>query len=97
MIFRVQTLAIVEHARGHTAESDAALADLIRLATVDGPFQVAEVYALRGDADAAVEWLDRAYEAHDPGLAQSRASSCMVRLHGDPRWGAMMRKMRLEG
>jgi serine/threonine-protein kinase len=97
MIFRVQTLAIVEHARGHTAESDAALADLIRLATVDGPFQVAEVYALRGDADAAFEWLDRAYEAHDPGLAQSRASSCMVRLHGDPRWGAMMRKMRLEG
>jgi serine/threonine protein kinase/tetratricopeptide (TPR) repeat protein len=95
-IFRVQTISIVAHAMGRTEEADAALAELIRLAAVDGPFQVAEVYALRGDADAAFQWLDRAYDAHDPGLAQSRASSCMVRLHGDPRWGAMMRKMRLE-
>ena len=34
--------------------------------------QIAEVYGARGEADAAFQWLDRAYAQRDPGLADDR-------------------------
>jgi hypothetical protein len=61
-----------------------------------GPFQIAEACALCGDTDAAFEWLERAQDQHDPGLATVKASYPLTRLHGDPRWNAFLKRMSLE-
>ena len=63
---------------------------------LEGAFQIAEVHAARGEFDEAFRWLERAHDEHDPGIAQAKASWCLLPLYGDPRWGALMRKVRLE-
>ena len=35
----------------------------------DSPYQVAEVYGARGEADKAFEWLEKTYADRDPGLS----------------------------
>jgi hypothetical protein len=60
---------------GHRAESDAALEELVKLRAETGPFQIAEVYAYRLQADEAFEWLDRALKRRDPGIAYVKRHS----------------------
>ncbi len=43
------------------SESDAALADFVAKYQADAGFQIAEMYAFRGETDRAFEWLERAY------------------------------------
>ena len=88
---RLWALAIVHHALGHGAESEAALRELIEVSDV-WAFQVAQVHGARGEADAAFEWLERAYEQRDPGLPGLRSDSQLRSLHGDARWGALLEK-----
>ena len=89
---RLWALAIIHDARGHRAESDAALRKLI---TMDSAYQVAEVYASRGEANLAFEWLERAYIQRDPGLCGVKLSMSLRSLRVDPRWEEFLRKMRL--
>ena len=58
--------------------------------------QIAQVHAARRETDAAFEWLERAYEQRDAGLATMKSSMEFRNLHGDPRWPALIRKMNLE-
>jgi tetratricopeptide (TPR) repeat protein len=95
--FRLYALAIIHHGLGHAAESDAALEELIEKCSEVSAFQIAEVYGARGEVDRGFEWLERAYEQRDGGLATVKVSTCLRSLHGDPRWGALLRKMGLEG
>jgi TolB-like protein/tetratricopeptide (TPR) repeat protein len=95
--FRLWALATVHHALGHRPESDAALDQLRGKYAEDSAYQIAEVYGARGEPDAAFEWLERGYVQRDGGLAAMKASVNLRSLHGDPRWGAFLRKMRLEG
>ncbi len=95
-MFRNWALAIVYHALGRRAESDAALRELIEKNAHDSAAQIAEVYAMRGEADAAFEWLERAYEQRDSGLVHAQSNRHLASLHGDPRWRAFMRKMGFE-
>ena len=66
-VFRVQGMAIAYHARGWKKESDAALAELIAKWHRQAAFQIAEVYAFRGEADQAFRWLEKAYSQRDSG------------------------------
>jgi hypothetical protein len=34
----------------------------------DWAYQIAQVYAFRGESDKSFEWLERAYKQRDPGL-----------------------------
>ena len=54
---------------------------------------IAEVHAVRGENDAAFEWLDRAYRQHDGGLAGMKSSLHLRGLASDPRWSAFLLKM----
>lgn len=94
--FGLWALAIVHHGLGHAAESDAALEELIEKYSEDAAYQIAEVYAVRGEADRAFEWLERAYTQNDPGLTETKDDRRLRSLHGDPRWGAFLKKMGLE-
>jgi TolB-like protein len=87
--------AIIHHAAGRRAEADAALEELIAKHQVETAYQVAEVYAARGEADLAFEWLERAYAQRDGGLSEMKTRPLLRPLHADPRWDGFLRKMGL--
>jgi serine/threonine protein kinase/tetratricopeptide (TPR) repeat protein len=89
-------LAIVYHTLGRTAESDAALHELIEEDAEEGAPQIAEVHAVRGETDAAFEWLQRAFAKRDPGLTEMKCNPQLRSLHGDPRWAPLVRQVGLE-
>ena len=77
------------------AESDAALAELTKNDSETAAYQIAEVYAYRGDKDKAFEWLERARRQRDPGLGNLRRDPLLENLHNDPRWNAFLHTMGL--
>ena len=88
--------AIVHHGLGHVAESGAALQELIEECSENMAYQIAQVFAVHGEADRAFEWLERAYAERDPGLTWMKSTRHLRSLHSDPRWGAFLKKMGLE-
>ena len=93
--FRLTGTAMVEHTLGHASESDQALDALKTKYTAGSAFQIAAVYAWRGETDHAFEWLDRAYDQHDSGMARLRYDPTLASLHADPRFPALVKKMGL--
>jgi TolB-like protein/Tfp pilus assembly protein PilF len=91
--FRLTGTAMVEHTLGHASESEQALETLKMKYTAGSAFQVATVYAWRGEEDRAFEWLDKAYDQHDTGLPRLRYDPTLASLHDDPRFAALVKKM----
>jgi hypothetical protein len=60
-----------------------------------GPFQIAEVYALRNDAKETFEWLDRAWSTRDTGIVILVYDPFILRYKDDPRFAAFCRKVGL--
>src|SRR6185436_17145403 len=77
------------------AESDAALAELIAVASETGAYQIAEAYGYRKDKDKSFEWLERARRQRDAGLPALRYDTLLASLHDDPRWDAFLRTIGL--
>jgi TolB-like protein/DNA-binding winged helix-turn-helix (wHTH) protein/Tfp pilus assembly protein PilF len=92
---RLWAIAITHHATGRRAESDAALQELIAKYQGEAAYQAAEVYAARGEAHLAFEWLERAYAQRDGGLSELKTRPLLRPLHADPRWDVFLRKMGL--
>ncbi|HEU4725307.1 MAG TPA: tetratricopeptide repeat protein, partial [Candidatus Eisenbacteria bacterium] len=90
---RLYALAIVQQMLGNARESDAALEELIRAHADHYAVQVAEVYAVRGDADATFEWMEKGYQQRDFGLPEVRGSHAFRPYRTDPRWRAMMARL----
>jgi len=82
---------------GHRAESDAALEELVKLRAETGPFQIAEVYAYRSQADEAFEWLDHALNRRDPGIAYVKATFFLTQIQNDRLWHQLLGSMNLDG
>jgi serine/threonine protein kinase/tetratricopeptide (TPR) repeat protein len=93
---KLWAVSMVDWSLGKRGESDEALAQLEEKYGDSSAFQVAQVRAFRGELDAAFEWLERAYESHDAGVALTRVSPFLTSLHDDPRWPVFMRKLGLE-
>lgn len=68
-LWRLAGMPLVLHALGRRGESDAALAELKEKYAADAAYQIAQVHAFRGETDLAFEWLERAYDQRDGGLA----------------------------
>ena len=92
-VFRNLALAMIHHAQGRAAESDAALQTLISKFGWTAAYQVTEAYAYRNELDKAFEWLERAYEQRDPGVTYSKTDVILRSLHGDPRWQPFLQRM----
>ena len=86
-------LPIVYHALGRKADSDAALAALIAKYGKDAAYNIATVYAFRGEADLAFAWLDKANEYGDPGLSEIATEHFFDNIRADPRWLPFLRKI----
>jgi eukaryotic-like serine/threonine-protein kinase len=59
------------------------------------PYTIAEIYADLGDKDHAFEWLNTAYQEHDPWLYAIRTDFTMDSLRSDPRYADLVRKIGL--
>jgi serine/threonine protein kinase/tetratricopeptide (TPR) repeat protein len=95
-LFRLWALAVVHHAMGRSADSDVALRELVQNHAETAAYQIAEVYAARGEADHAFEWLDRAFAQGDPGLTEILCGPLFRSLYTDPRWGDCVRRAGFE-
>src|SRR6478672_7840541 len=90
--YRRFELALAHYARGDRTAADAALADLI--AHNQGlDYQVAQVYAVRGEKEKALEWLQIAFDNHDTGMLALLVDPLLRSLSDDPRYKALLAKM----
>jgi adenylate cyclase len=93
--FRLMGRSLVEHERGHREASQAALDRLIAMSAVPDGYQIAEVYAWRGEKDEALRWLDLSLERTDGGIWYVKFDPLLHRLRGDPRFAVLLERMNL--
>ena len=91
---RLLGLALAHHDLGEKKEARTALDAMIAL---DDPpaYQIAQVYAWWGDRDRAFHWLERARSTEDAGLRYVKYDPLLRSLRPDPRYTALLRKMKL--
>ena len=90
--YRRFEVAAAQYVRGDRNAADAALADL--LANRQGvAYQIAEVYAVRGERDKAFEWLQNSFDEHDTGTLALLVDPLLQELRNDPRYKALVAKM----
>jgi serine/threonine protein kinase len=94
-VWRLYGLSLAYQATGRRKEADAALATFIKNHGETMAFQIAEVFAYRGEVDGAFKWLERAYALHDGGMADIKSDPLLKSLERDPRYAAFLKKMRL--
>jgi adenylate cyclase len=92
---RHASLALIYHALGRKVDSDTQLAVLIRQYQNDQAFQIAGVFAFRGEADEAFHWIERARRQRDAFLYYFKVEWLLKTLETDPRYNAFLRKMNL--
>jgi TolB-like protein len=90
--YRRFELAVAQYARGDRRAADAALADLVANSRgVD--YQIAQVYAVRGETDKAFEWLRVSFDNHDTGMLALLVDPLLRDLRDDPRYKTLVAKM----
>lgn len=87
--------ALAYSAIGRKLEADAALNQLIANYQVQAAYQIAEVYAFRGEVNQAFQWLELARAHRDAGLPAIKGDPLLKNLYRDPRFAEFLRKMNL--
>jgi len=93
--YRRFELALAHYVRGDRAAADAALADLIANGRDQLAYQIAEVYAVRGEKDKAFEWLQISFDNHDTGTLTLLIDPLLRGLRDDPRYKNLLAKLGL--
>jgi serine/threonine-protein kinase len=88
--------ALIAEARGDRQRALAAVSSLERDHADTAPYQIAEVYAWLGETDLAFHWLERAWEARDPGMTDLKVDPLLEPLQGDPRYRELLSRMGFE-
>jgi adenylate cyclase len=88
-------VAMAYFALGRKADADAALSKLKQTYATRSASTIALVLAYRGENDQAFAWLDRAFQQLEGNFTAINRKPFMESLHGDPRWKAFLRKMKL--
>jgi tetratricopeptide (TPR) repeat protein len=93
--YRRFELALAHYARGDRHAADAAFAELIAKDRNFLAYQIAEVYAWRGEMDEAFEWLQIAFDQHDTGILSLLIDPLMRGLHHGTRYKDLLAKIGL--
>jgi tetratricopeptide (TPR) repeat protein len=94
---RLAAMSMIHWSLDRRSESDRALRMLEKSAAGRKAYEIAGVYAFRGEADAAFAWLDRAFQQRMGALANLKIDPLLQNLRGDPRYGALLRRAKLAG
>ena len=93
--YPLAVLASIYGLQGRKDEGEAlikAMKEIARHRYVSG-FFFAEAYVGLGQKDQAITWLERAYEEHDQWMVFANCYPGLDRLHSEPRFQALMRRM----
>ena len=60
-------------------------------------YHMAELYAHLGDDDRAFESLNRSWEKREAVMLDIKISADFQRLHNDPRYKALLKKVKVAG
>ena len=93
--YRLFEIALAQQVRGDRQAADAALAELIATGRNQLAYQIAEVYAVRGEKDKAFEWLQYSFDAHDTGTLSLLIDPMIRDLRPDPRYKTLVTKLGL--
>jgi TolB-like protein/Flp pilus assembly protein TadD len=93
--YRRFELALAQYVRGDRAAADASLADLIANGRDNLAYQIAEVYAVRGENDKAFEWLQISFDNHDTGTLTLLTDPLLRGLRDDARYKKFLVKLGL--
>jgi serine/threonine-protein kinase len=93
--YRRFELALAHYARGDRPAADQALAQLIAKDRDFLAYQIAEVYAWRGETDKAFEWLQVSFDNHDTGTLSLLINPFMRSLRHDARYKSLLAKIGL--
>jgi tetratricopeptide (TPR) repeat protein len=93
--YRRFELALAQYVRRDQPAADAALADLIVNGRDQLAYQIAQVYAVRGEKDKALEWLQIAFDTRDSGTLGLLVDPFLRDLHSDPRYQSLLAKLDL--
>ncbi|HEX4240184.1 MAG TPA: TIR domain-containing protein [Steroidobacteraceae bacterium] len=93
--WRIFGVGLAAYTLGHDDESKRALEEMIQDSQDNAAYQIAMLYAWRGELDPAFKWLDHAYEVRDAALTDVKTDLVGGRLRKDPRYNALLRKMNL--
>jgi len=92
---RLNVIAIAEQALGNTDAAVNAQQELLEKYGDLASYQQATIFAWWGQPDTAVAWLERAYDARDPGIASVKPDPSMKSLRDHPGFIAILEKMNL--
>ena len=93
--YALAVLASIYGLQGRNDEAEAlitALKETARHRYVSG-FFFAEAYVGLGQRDQAITWLEQAYEEHDQWMVFANSYPGLDRLHSEPRFQALLRRM----
>ena len=93
--YRKVGMPLVLDALGRKSEADAAIAALENEHSIAWGYQMALIYAHRHDKERALAWLDNAYQNRDTGLLSIKGDPLLTPLETDPRYKALLHKLKL--
>jgi TolB-like protein/Flp pilus assembly protein TadD len=93
--YRRFELALAQYVRRDREAADAALADLIVKGRDQLAYQIAQVYAVRGEKEKAFEWLQISFDTHDTGTLGLLIDPLLRDLRPDPRYKRLLAKLGL--
>ncbi|MFM9903709.1 MAG: protein kinase domain-containing protein [Pyrinomonadaceae bacterium] len=91
--WRLWALAMIYHVLGRVSDSDDALDTLNREHADGNAYQLAEIHAVRGEKDQALDWLERAVDERDAGVTHAKVNPRFRNLREDPRWNPLLGKI----
>lgn len=92
---RLFALSILYWGSGQRETSDATLSQLEQEHGAADAYAIACVRAYRGETDSAIQWLERAQRQRDAGLALIKIDPLLSNIHGDHRYRALLRDLKL--
>jgi tetratricopeptide (TPR) repeat protein len=93
--FRAAGRPFALDALGRRGEADRAIALAEQKWGNGMAWNIGQFYASRNDADRAFSWWERAYRQHDGGMISLKTDPICRKLHCDPRYEALLRKLNL--
>jgi TolB-like protein/Tfp pilus assembly protein PilF len=90
---RVQILSMVYHTLGRQADAQNELDEYKKIVGDDRPYRTATVYAQWGNASAAMQWLERAVQAHDIYLSHLKVDALLDPIRNEPQFKALVARL----
>jgi TolB-like protein len=92
---RLLYCALAYWALGKRNDADMALGQLESKFANDSAYDIGMVHAYRGETDAAVMWLERAYKQRDFEMTFLKVDPLLRNLHSNSRYQALLHKMNM--